>query len=72
MRELEPEYESLPEFAEEENEPVSKEEFERDQILSDEAEVLGDMLAEEELDTVESDIVEQEETEPTEQENELE
>jgi hypothetical protein len=51
IRDLECENESLRELSEEENaepEDVSREEFERDLILADAAEVVRDMLAEEE------------------------
>ena len=53
MRDLERENESLQEFSGQENaepEDDSREEFERDLTLSDAAEVVRDMLAEEEME----------------------
>jgi len=53
MRDLERENESLQEFSEQENaepEDDSRQEFERDLVLSDAAEVVRDMLAEEEIE----------------------
>jgi len=53
MRDLERENESLQEFSEQEiaePEEDSREEFERDLILSDAAEVVRDMLVEEEIE----------------------
>jgi hypothetical protein len=50
IRDLELENESLSEFSGQEDAELSREEFERDLILSDAAEVLRDMLAEEELE----------------------
>ena len=60
---LEAENESLREFSQQENiDPPdnSREEFERDLLLMDQAEVLADMLAEEEVETQSDDA-----TEPT-------
>ena len=51
VRDLECENESLREFSEQENaESASREEFERDLVLEDAAEVVRDMLAEEETE----------------------
>ena len=64
IRDLECENESLREFSGQENaepEDASREEFERDLILADAAEVVRDMLAEEELEH--QSVVEEDECE---------
>jgi hypothetical protein len=75
MHELELENRSLREVSEEEDaEPVTREEFERDLAHSNEAEVLSDMLTDEDNDDVieETDVAEPPDEEETESDAESE
>jgi len=64
IRNLELENESLRSFEQENVEHMeTREDFEKDLMLTNEAEVLGDMLAEEEVDTKRNGLVTEEPTE---------